>query len=117
MMQSDVDKCSNKREALESYIHAASQCLSSKTPVVVIGAPGSGKSLLAREVSETDPAVIVDESQYLQRSNPSLFADLVTLHENGTPLLVTSQRLYPELQSFIEKVQATVLNLSPPTRG
>lgn len=116
-MQSGVDVRSEKRQELQSYVRAASQCLSSKTPVVIIGAPGSGKSLLAREVSETDPAVIVDESQYLQRSNPSLFSDLVTLHENGTPLLVTSQRLYPDLRSFIEKVEATVLNLSPQTRG
>lgn len=115
-MQSGVEARSEKRQALQSYIRAASQCLSSKTPVVIIGAPGSGKSLLAREVSETDPAVIVDEAQYLQRSNPELYANLVALHENATPLMVIARRLYPDLQSFVETVQATVLNLSPGTR-
>ena len=94
-------------ESLSAILNA----LSKTKAVVITGVPGIGKTALAHQVAQQMPVIIVDETYHLEKSNGNLYETLATIHKDGTPLLVTAQRISPRLQYFIDRVHADVIAL------
>lgn len=98
-------------EGTNLHLTEATSKLTSTGAVVLTGAPGSGKTYLARQVAENMPVVVVDESFYLEKTNGNLYETLATLHENRTPIIITAQKVSAALQNFIDTVKAAVIPL------
>ena len=95
----------------DNALSAILDALNKTKAIVITGTPGIGKSSLAHQAANNVPVIIVEEALHLEQSNGYLYETLASLHENGTPIIVTTQRVSPRLQHFIDQVQAEVISV------